>query len=176
MTIYAAIFYLLAILVVIVTLLAITRRNAVHSVVYLAFSFLITALLFYLLGAPLLAAFEVIIYAGAIMVLFLVIIMMIAIGRSTKTAERYIRQWVPATVMAAVALIAGVLFIISAPGNLTGLTLAAASPREFGQFLFKSHWLAIEIVSFLLFVALVGALYLGRSDDRRAEETSGNKP
>jgi NADH-quinone oxidoreductase subunit J len=170
MTLYAIIFYLLGITVVITTVLAITRLNAVHAVVYLALSFLGTALLFYLLGAPLLAAFEVIIYAGAIMVLFLFIIMMLTIETPKKAMGWYLRQWMPAMVLAAVALVAAALFIVSDPHNMTGLTIAVASPREFGQFLFKSHWLAIEIVSFLLFVALVGALYLGRRESKAAEE------
>ena len=61
------------------TAVAITRRNLVHAVVYLIFSFFGTAMLFYLFGAPLLAALEVIIYAGAIMVLFLFVVMMIRV-------------------------------------------------------------------------------------------------
>jgi len=60
-TLYAAIFYLLAVVILVATLLAITRRNTVHAVVYLILSFLGTALLFYLLGAPFLAVLEAII-------------------------------------------------------------------------------------------------------------------
>ena len=77
MTLYSVIFYVLAALILVSTGLAITRRNLVHAVVYLVISFFGSAMLFYLFGAPLLAAFEVIIYAGAIMVLFLFVIMMI---------------------------------------------------------------------------------------------------
>ncbi|MGA8280705.1 MAG: NADH-quinone oxidoreductase subunit J, partial [Desulfobacterales bacterium] len=76
MRLYTILFYLLAVVIVVATVLAITRRNMVHAVIYLVVSFFGSALLFYLFGAPLLAALEVIIYAGAIMVLFLFIIMM----------------------------------------------------------------------------------------------------
>ena len=79
MTLYSVIFYVLAALILVSTGFAITRRNLVHAVVYLIISFFGSALLFYLLGAPLLAALEVIIYAGAIMVLFLFIIMMLKV-------------------------------------------------------------------------------------------------
>ena len=67
----------MAAVIVAATGLAITRRHPVHAVVYLILSFLGSAMLFYLLGAPFLAALEVIIYAGAIMVLFLFVIMML---------------------------------------------------------------------------------------------------
>jgi NADH-quinone oxidoreductase subunit J len=79
MTLYTIIFYLLALLIIISTGIAITRRNMVHVVVYLIFSFFGTAMLFYLFGAPLLAVLQIIIYAGAIMVLFLFIIMMLKV-------------------------------------------------------------------------------------------------
>ena len=74
MTFYTILFYILAALIIVTTGLAITRRNMVHTIVYLVFSFFGSAMLFYLLGAPLIAALEVIIYAGAIMILFLFII------------------------------------------------------------------------------------------------------
>jgi NADH-quinone oxidoreductase subunit J len=170
MTLYAAIFYLLGITIMATTALAITRRNLVHAVVYLTLSFLGTALLFYLLGAPLLAALEVIIYAGAIMVLFLFIIMMFSMEPSQETAKSHLRRWMPAIILASVALVAIAFFIISDPENLASLGMAVASPQEFGQFLFKNHWLAVEIVSFLLFVALAGALYLGRQESRGSEK------
>ena len=65
MPIFAVIFYVLAILAVAFTVMAITRRNVMHAIVYLVGSFIATALLFYLLGAPFLAVLEVVIYAGA---------------------------------------------------------------------------------------------------------------
>ena len=75
MSLYGILFYLLAILLIVSTAMAVSRTRLVHAVVYLVVSFLSTALLFYLLGAPFIAALEVIIYAGAIMVMFLFMIM-----------------------------------------------------------------------------------------------------
>ena len=72
-----------------------------HAIVYLVVSFFATALLFYLLGAPFLALLEMIIYAGAIMVLFLFIVMMLKIGATPVTAGRGCRQWLPALVLSA---------------------------------------------------------------------------
>lgn len=162
MTVYAILFYILAALILVTTGLAITRRNMVHTVIYLVFSFFGSAMLFYLMGAPLLAALEVIIYAGAIMILFLFIIMMLK-EESPEGRLFPARQWRPAMGIGVLYLILGFLLIGTAPaGDSEPIRLATASPAAFGEYLFKGHWLAIEIASLLLLVALVGALHLGR--------------
>ncbi len=161
MTLYAIIFYVLAAVILVTTALAITRRNLVHAVVFLVFSFFGSAMMFYLCGAPLLAVLEVIIYAGAILILFLFIIMMV----KTETFEERlfpIRQWLPVALIGMVYLVIGAVIVSSAPGSEVTLKIALARPKAFGEYLFQRHWLAIEIVSLLLLVALVGALYLGR--------------
>ena len=118
-------------------------------------------MMFYLFGAPLLAVLEVIIYAGAIMILFLFIIMMI---KAEASEERLlpVRQWLPIAVVGIVYLIMGALVVKTAPGSEVILEIALAEPKAFGEYLFQRHWLVIEIVSLLLLIALVGALYLGR--------------
>ncbi|MFO7555506.1 MAG: NADH-quinone oxidoreductase subunit J [Desulfobacterales bacterium] len=164
MTLYSIIFYILAVLILVSTGFAITRRNLVHAVVYLILSFFGTAMLFYLLGAPFLAALEVIIYAGAIMVLFLFIIMMIKVG---AFEEQFfpIRQWIPAVGMCLVFIAAGTLMIMGDPDIRIPLKAAVAEPVIFGHYLFRRHWLAIEIVSLLLLIAVVAVLYLGKNRD-----------
>ncbi len=164
MNLYAGTFYLLAAVTLGSTALAVTRRNVMHAIIYLVLSFFGTALLFFLLGAPFLAALEVIIYAGAIMVLFLFIVMMLEIRPAEQPLGSYLRQWLPAAVLGALRLAAQDLIILESGGDLP-LPLAAASPLEFGRFLFQKYWFAVEIVSFLLLVALVGALYLGRREE-----------
>jgi len=161
MTVYSLIFYVLAAIILISTGIAITRRNLVHAVVYLVFSFFGSAMMFYLFGAPLLAVLEVIIYAGAIMILFLFVIMMV----KAETSEEQlfpIRQWLPIALVGVVYLIIGAVIVSSAPGSQVILQTALAEPKAFGEYLFQRHWLVIEIVSLLLLIALVGALYLGR--------------
>jgi NADH-quinone oxidoreductase subunit J len=161
MTIYAIIFYVLAAVILVTTGLAITRRNLVHVVVYLVFSFFGSAMMFYLFGAPLLAVLEVIIYAGAIMILFLFIIMMVKVEASEEPLFP-IQQWLPIVLIGVVYLIIGAGIVSSAPGSQVTLEIALAKPKAFGEYLFQRHWLVIEIVSLLLLIALVGALYLGR--------------
>lgn len=159
MTVYRLVFYLLALVIVAATAMAVTRKNLVHSIVYLIQSFFSTAILFYLLGAPLLAALEVIVYAGAIMVLFLFIVMTL-IGGTTQALHR-VRQWIFPSILGLVSLVPAALLLLRTPEAGTGLLPATVPPAVFGEYLFNRYWFPIEIVSILLFAALVGALYLG---------------
>ncbi|MEJ2658288.1 MAG: NADH-quinone oxidoreductase subunit J [Desulfobacterales bacterium] len=169
MTIYTIIFYLLAALIIVSTGFAVTRRNLVHAVVYLIISFFGSAMLFYLLGAPLLAALEVIIYAGAIMVLFLFIIMMLKVEAFEEQFFPF-RQWIPAVGICIVFIVAGTLMIMGDPDSRIPLKPAVAEPMFFGNYLFRTHWLAVEIVSLLLLIAVVAVLYLGKNTEKKNED------
>jgi NADH-quinone oxidoreductase subunit J len=169
MTLYSAIFYILAFVILASTGLAITRRNLVHAVIYLIFSFFGSAFMFYLFGAPLLAVLEVIIYAGAIMILFLFIIMMVNMD-SAKERMFPLNQWLPAAIIGAVYLVLGALLISADPDSKVTLKIALAMPREFAEYLFARHWLSIEIISVLLLIALVGALHLGKKKGKEKIE------
>ncbi len=172
MTAAAFAFYALAALVLGATAAAVTRREPLHAVVWLVLSVLGTALLFALLGAPLLAALEVVVYAGGILVLFLFVILMLRPEppvRLPPGAVGKLRRALPALAFLGLLAAGGVL--VAADGDArAGLPLVQASPREVGAFLFSRYAVAVEVASTLLFVALVGSLYLGR---RRPEERGG---
>jgi NADH-quinone oxidoreductase subunit J len=165
MSIYAVIFYVLAFLIIAFTVMAITRRNLMHSIVFLVGSFIANAVLFYLLGAPFLAIMEVVIYAGGIMVLFLFIVMMLEITPEERDWWGFVRTWLWPLGLAGVCLAVIFVYLIFFSGSGHKLPLVMASPLAFGRFLFHKYWLGVEIASYLLFVALVGALYLGRGED-----------
>lgn len=162
MTLYGALFYLLAGAILAATGLAVTRRNLIHAVVYLVISFFGSAMLFYLLGAPLLAALEVIIYAGAIMVLFLFIIMMLRAGNAGEPLFP-MGQMLPAAGLGGLYLAAGAVMLATDESTPVNLEAALAAPARVGGFVFQRHWLAVEAVSLLLLVAMVGALYIGKT-------------
>lgn len=167
MTLYGAVFYLLAIIIGLSTLIAITRRQPVHAVLYLVVAFLGTAALFYLLGAPLLAAFMVIIYAGAIMVLVLFVIMLFQ--RSPRELT-LLPEWGSATLLGIILLAVAAAIVFKDPGSSIMLEAASAQPRNFGHFLFDRYWLAIEIVSILFLVAIVALIQLGKGSGGGREE------
>jgi len=169
-TLYGAIFYLLALVILTATGLAITRRQPIHAVIYLIVAFLTTAALFFLLGAPLLAAFVVIVYAGAIMVLILFVIMLVQ--RSSQELK-LLPQWGPATLLGIVFLAVVLAVVFKDPGSGTVLQGGVAQPKDFGRFLFDRYWLAVEIVSVLFLVALVAIIQVGKR--RGAAEDEGER-
>jgi NADH-quinone oxidoreductase subunit J len=165
MTVFNIIFYLAAVVVISATGLAITRKRAVHAVCYLVISFMGTAVLFYILGAPLLAALEVIIYAGGIMVLFLFVVMMVKDRQSPIDKQPRIKQWLPAMILTGSSAVMAGLFVFADPGNRLRPPAVMGTPQEFGKLLFQEYWFPVEIASLLLLAALIGALYLGRGNN-----------
>ncbi len=154
-------FYILASVTVIATIFAITEKHPVHAIVFLVTSFFALAVIFYLLTAPLIAVFEVIIYAGAVMVLFMFVIMMLDLG-SPEDAERpSLMHCLPALLMSGIILAALILVISNRSSGIPdGMHLV--SIKDFALTLFTKYGVAIEIISMQLLFAIVGVLYLGR--------------
>lgn len=155
-------FYLAAAIATVATLRVITHVHVVHALLYLVISFLALSVVLYLLGAPFIAALEVIIYAGAIMVLFVFVVMMLNLGERQVEQER---RWLPAglwigpTVLAAV-LLGEVLYVV---WNQDAAHVAAhVGPREVGLALFGPYVLAVELGSLLLLAGLIGAYHFGK--------------
>jgi NADH-quinone oxidoreductase subunit J len=158
-----ALFYVASAVAIIATFLMLTRMNAVHALLYLIVSLLAVALVFYSLGAPFVAALEIIIYAGAIMVLFVFVVMMLNLGRAAAAQEREWQRpgmWVGPSVLAGI-LIAEVAYLLThADTKMFGA--AAIGPREVSKSLFGPYLVGVELASMLLLGGLVGAYHLGR--------------
>ncbi len=158
------IFYLAAGVAILSTFMVITRLNAVHALLYLIVSLLSVALIFFILGAPFAAALEVIIYAGAIMILFIFVIMMLNLGPPAIEKERLLLKpgmWLGPGLLAAILLIELVL-ILTGPGSAT--KAAEVPPRAVGLTLFGPYVLGVELASILLLAGLVGAFHLARKE------------
>ena len=153
-------FYILSAVTIIATILAITEKHPVHAVVYLVTSFFALAAIFYLLAAPLVAMFEIIIYAGAVMVLFLFVVMILDLGHPEKSKRPSLFQWLPAVFLAEIVLLALAL-MLSIPSGTPGIA-PVVTVQDFALTLFSRYGVAIEIISMQLLFAVVGALYLGR--------------
>lgn len=167
-----AAFYVAAVIAVIATILALTRANAVHGLLYLIVSLLAIAVVFYLLGATFVAALEIIIYAGAIVVLFVFVVMMLNLGHDSLAHQQLWlrpRVWIGPSIFAAV-LIAEVVYFLWFGGTVTPAAIAGSlttTPRAVGLALFGPYVLGVELASMLLLAGIVGAYHIGR---RTAEQ------
>ena len=155
-------FYIAATVALIASLLAITRHNVSHALMYLIVSLLASAVIFYVLGAPFAAALEVLIYAGAIMVLFVFVIMMLNLGAAGNAQEQLLlrpRIWIMPTILCLVLFAEIVYVLISTEQPLSGRVVG---PKAVGLLLFGPWVLAVELAAMLLLAGLVGAYHLGR--------------
>jgi NADH-quinone oxidoreductase subunit J len=157
-----ALFYILGFTMLAATLLCITRRNPVHAVIYLVAGLFALALMFYLLGAPLVAAWQVIVYAGAIMVLFLFIIMMLGLAPQEVPEGPGWQRWGPLALLSSSMMICTLLLIFQDPLADKHIADFYLAPQILGEALFGRYALAVEIVSFQLLFATIGAYMLGR--------------
>jgi NADH-quinone oxidoreductase subunit J len=157
-------FYFLSFLAILSALLVVFSKSPVHSVLYLIVTFFAIAGHYVLLNAQFLAAVHIIVYAGAIMVLFLYVIMLLNLNKETEPHK--------ATALKFAATICAGLFLIILVGSLRGneqmATQAAytevGSVKDLGRVLFKEFLLPFEISSVLLLVAMVGAVMLGKGE------------
>ena len=154
-------FYAAAAVAVISTVLVITRSNAVHALLYLVVSFLAAAVMFFTLGAPLAAALEVIIYAGAVVVLFVFVVMManLQAGRTRPNPWTSLRTWAGPAALSLVLL--GELLVVVAARGRHVLAPGAVAPKAVGISLFSTYVLGVELAAILLLAAVVGAFHLG---------------
>ena len=162
------IFYVAAVVAIVATAMVITRPNAVHALLYLIVSLLAVALIFFRLGAPFIAALEVITYAGAIMVLFLFVIMMLNLGpRSTEQESSWLqpRMWLGPITLTIILLIE-LMYMLRHSGHQPMATRTIEA-KQVGIALFGPYLLGVELASMLLLAGVVGAYHLGR--DSREE-------
>lgn len=164
-------FSVAAVVAMLATFFTVTGRNPVHALLYLIVSLLAVAMIFFLMGAPFAALLEVIVYAGAIMVLFVFVVMMLNLGEEAVTAETRLlapRAWIGPALLAFALFVEVVVLLLSGDG---GLSPAAAQPfgtevtaKQVGIALYGPYLLAVELASMLLLGALVAAYHLGRPE------------
>lgn len=160
------IFIYLAAAIVILSVLVITRSNPVHSVITMLVLFFHIAGLYVTLNAEFLAAIQVIVYAGAILVLFLFVVLLLNLKEEMLT-RRYVGPW-PLGILAALGLLVVIVLSLKAfipgPGGVftTELIRRETNTKVLGQILFTEYLYPFEIVSIVLLVAIIGAIVLAK--------------
>ena len=142
--------------------MAIVNRNAIHALLYLILSLLSISVIFYIIGAPFAAALEVIVYAGAIMVLFIFVVMMLNIGMERELENKWLspRMWIIPSVLAAILLIIFIYVLRIFHFTQTGAEIIG--PKQVGISMFSTYLLAVEIAGILLLAGITGAYHLGK--------------
>jgi NADH-quinone oxidoreductase subunit J len=166
-------FYVAGAVAVVATGMVITRLNAVHALLYLIVSLLSVALVFYTLGAPFVAALEVIVYAGAIMVVFVFVIMMLNLGpQATEEESRLFHPgiWRGPSMLSGI-LIAELAYVLVRYGSRLS-SRGAVEPKAVAVALFGPYLIGVELASLLLLAGLVSAYHLGQRQNA-GQETGG---
>lgn len=156
------VFYLSAIIAIVATVLMISRLNAIHALLYLVVSLIAVAIVFFVLGAPLAAALEVITYAGAIIVLFVFAVMLLNVGDKALHSEKTLwtpKMWVGPGILAAV-LAAQFIYILSQQPRVNDL-IPMIGPKQVSLELYTSYVIGVEIASLLLMAGIIGAYHVG---------------
>ncbi|RIK59566.1 NADH-quinone oxidoreductase subunit J, partial [candidate division KSB1 bacterium] len=169
-------FYAFAVLAVVSALAMVLHRNPVYSAIFLIVTLFALAGFFVLLNAPFVAAVHIIVYAGAIMVLFLFVIMLLNLKRDpAREARKITRRFIGIALVAALlleisALIGAAYYTAANGAPAAGNTLAGldagftGSTPEIGRALFTTYLLPFEVASLLLLVAMIGAVVLAKKN------------
>lgn len=151
-----ALFSIAAVVAVLSTVMVVTRGNLVHALLYLVVSLFAVAVVFYTLGAPFVAALEVIVYAGAIMMLFIFAVMLLNLGADSSLRVPPL-AWLGPAILVAVLLAEIVYGLTRQTQPLAGVQIG---PGEVGEVLYGPYVLGVELASMLLLAALIGARHV----------------
>jgi NADH-quinone oxidoreductase subunit J len=176
----STLFYISSFVAILATIMVITSYHPVHALLYLVVSFLAVAMIFLSLGAPFVAVLEIIIYAGAIIVLFIFVVMMLNLGKDTALQEK---KWLQPKVWLIPSLLALVLLaemlVLLLKGSGVPMQVSVVDPRKVSLSLYGEYIIAVELAGFLLMAGIVGAAHIGKHTKRNLhrflqEDGTGN--
>ncbi len=156
-------FYISSFIAIAATVMVITRHQPIHALLYLVVSFMAVALIFLSLGAPFVAALEVILYAGAIIVLLIFVVMMLNLGGEAARQEAQWLQpkvWAGPAVLAVILLAELVALLLRSDG--ASMNVQAVAVKQVSLSLYREYVIAVELAGFLLMAGIVGAAHIGK--------------
>jgi NADH-quinone oxidoreductase subunit J len=164
-----SLFYLVAFLSIFFSLMVIFSKNPIHSVLYLIITFFTFTVHYILLNAQFLAIVNFIVYMGAIMVLFLFVLMLLNLDKDTEPMK--------SNMLKIAGMVAGLCLLVTLVGSMKSLHLSdpvvlknadLGLVKNLGKVLFKEFLLPFEISSILLLTAMVGAVLLAKRESKTA--------
>lgn len=156
-------FYIASAVAIAASIMVVSRKNAFSALLYMIISLLSVALIFYLLGAAFIAALEIIIYAGAIMVLFVFVVMMLNLGEESVEQEKEWMKggtWIGPSILC--LILAGETIFILAGSEMHNTISQEIAPARVGLALFGPYVIAVELAGLLLTAGIIGAYHLGK--------------
>lgn len=156
-------FYISSAISIIATIMVITRYEPIHALLYLVVSFMAVSMIFLSVGAPFVAVLEVILYAGAIIVLFIFVVMMLNLGSVTAIQEK---QWLKTKVWAGPSVLTLILLVelivLLFRGSNTDMSIPPVEVKKVSLTLYREYIIAVELAGFLLMAGVVGAAHIGK--------------
>lgn len=175
-------FYISSAIAIIATIMVITRYEPIHALLYLVVSFMAVSMIFLSVGAPFVAVLEVILYAGAIIVLFIFVVMMLNLGSVTAVQEK---QWLKPKVWAGPSVLTLLLLvelvILLFRGTKADMNIPPVEVKKVSLTLYREYIIAVELAGFLLMAGVVGAAHIGKHTKKHLhrflqEEKAPDKP
>ena len=157
-------FYIAAAAAIFCTIMMVVGRNIVHSLLFLIVSFFSVSVVMFIIGAPFVAALEVIIYAGAIMVLFVFVIMMLNLSSEENREKNLMKPmiWIGPSFIS-IILFAEMVYMLNAQAT-QAMGKAIILPVSVGKLMFTKYILVAELAAFLLMAGIIGAYHLGQRE------------
>jgi len=158
-------FYIAGLCSIIATAKMIACKNAVHALLYLIASLLSVSVIFFILGAPFIAALEVVIYAGAIMVLFVFVIMMLNVSSEGIKEERLLlkaKTWIGPSIISTILFLEMIYMLLHQ--SFHPMVVKQLAPLAVGELMFTKYTVVVELAIFLLTAGIIGAYHLGEKE------------
>lgn len=167
MTVELILFGILALAAVLAALGMLLSNNAVHSALFLVLNFGSVAVMYLMLTAPFIAMAQITVYAGAIMVLFVFVIMLLGVER-VRRPETRMRFQAPLAIGLTIVLLAALGWVLLSQAGAQGAGAAVdetyIAPQKLAELLFSTYLLPFEVTSLLLLVAMIGVVVLTRAE------------
>lgn len=163
-------FVIVSLLAIVSSVLMITRRNTLHSALFMILAFVSSAVLYLLLGCQFLAMLQVIVYAGAVMILVIFVIMMLDLKKEEQIEWKVTKTKVAGVIISVLFMLMLILAMgLNAVKGKVGNLSSTGDARTIGSLLFTRFLLPFEVASVLLLAAMVGAVMLSKKKTFRGE-------